>query len=39
MSLHIHAEVEQRSGEWYEQRRGMITASAVKHLLSVGVVS
>lgn len=35
MSLHIHAEVEQRSGEWYEQRRGMITASAVKHLLSV----
>lgn len=35
MTLHIHPELEQRSEDWYAQRRGMVTASAVAGLLSV----
>lgn len=35
MSLTEYAEVEQRSPEWYAQRCGMVTASAVASLISV----
>ncbi len=34
MTLTVHPHVEQRSEEWYALRRGMVTASAVKDLLS-----
>ena len=36
MTLHIFPAVEQGSEEWHDQRRGMVTASAVGNLLSVG---
>lgn len=36
MSLHVFPEVVQRSEEWYDQRRGLVTASAVGSLLTVG---
>jgi len=35
MGLHILPDLEQGSEEWFEQRRGMVTASVVGHLLSV----
>lgn len=34
MSLTIHPELEQRSDAWYDQRRGMVTASTVGQLLT-----
>lgn len=34
MSLTVYPEIEQRSDEWFAQRRGMITASAVSQLLT-----
>lgn len=34
MSLRILPELEQRSPEWYDQRRGMVTASAVGKLIT-----
>jgi len=34
MSLHQYPNVEQRSDEWYEIRRGIVTASAVGQLLT-----
>lgn len=34
MSLHIYPAIEQRSEAWFEQRRGMVTASVVKQLLT-----
>lgn len=34
MSLHILPELEQRSEEWFNQRRGMVTASAVGRLVT-----
>ena len=36
MSITIHEHVEQRSEEWYELRAGIVTASVVGKLLSVG---
>jgi hypothetical protein len=36
VTLHIVRDVEQGSEEWHTQRRGMVTASAVGRLLSVG---
>lgn len=35
MSLRVFPEMEQRSAEWYDARRGMVTASAVGQLLTV----
>ncbi|MGC5249565.1 lambda exonuclease family protein [Gordonia sp. DT219] len=35
MSLHILPEMEQRSPEWYEHRRGIVTASAVGGLIAI----
>lgn len=32
--LHIYPDIEQRSDEWYDQRRGMVTASAIGTLLT-----
>ncbi len=34
MTLHIFPEVEQRSDEWFEQRRGIVTASVVGQLIT-----
>lgn len=34
MTLHIYNEIEQRSDEWYDQRRGMVTASVVGQLVT-----
>lgn len=34
MSLHIYPDVDQRSDEWFEQRRGMVTASVVGRLVT-----
>jgi len=36
MSLTIHPAIEQRSDAWFEQRRGMVTASVVGQLVTVG---
>lgn len=36
MTLHEHPDVEQRSDEWHTLRRGIVTASAVGQLLTVG---
>ena len=36
MTLQILPNLEQRSEEWYDQRRGMVTASAVGNLISIG---
>jgi hypothetical protein len=36
MSLHIYADVEQRSEAWYAARCGIVTASAVGQLITVG---
>lgn len=36
MSLTTFPHVEQRSPEWFEQRRGMVTASVVGQLLTSG---
>lgn len=36
MSLHIYKNVEQGTDEWHDLRRGIITASVVGHLISVG---
>lgn len=33
-TLHVFLDVEQRSNEWYEQRRGIVTASAVGALVT-----
>ena len=38
MSLTIHDEIEQRSPEWYDQRRGMVTASAVGKLVTAKTI-
>lgn len=35
MTLRIQSSLEQRSPDWYEQRRGIVTASAVGRLLTV----
>lgn len=35
MTLHILPDLEQRSPEWHDQRRGLITASAVGRLITV----
>lgn len=34
--LTVYPDVEQRSAEWYEQRRGIVTASALGNLISAG---
>lgn len=34
MTLHVYANLDQRSEEWYEQRRGMVTASVVGRLVT-----
>ncbi len=34
MTLHVHPDIEQRSAEWFAQRCGMVTASAVGKLLT-----
>jgi hypothetical protein len=34
MTLHVLPDLEQRSDEWHEQRRGMVTASVVGQLLT-----
>lgn len=36
MTLHIFPNVEQRSEEWFNQRRGIVTASVVGSLISIG---
>ncbi len=36
VTVHEYPDVEQRSDEWAELRRGIITASTVKHFVSVG---
>ncbi|HEY4268042.1 MAG TPA: YqaJ viral recombinase family protein [Galbitalea sp.] len=36
MSLHIYPEIEQRSEEWRDQRRGLVTASVVGKLVTYG---
>ena len=36
MTLHILPELEQGSPEWHDQRRGIVTASVVGKLISVG---
>lgn len=36
MSLHVLADLEQRSEEWYAARRGIVTASAVGRLVTYG---
>jgi hypothetical protein len=36
MSLHILPELEQGSEEWFDQRRGIVTASVVGKLITVG---
>lgn len=36
MTLHVLREIEQRSDEWFEQRRGIVTASIVGQLVTVG---
>lgn len=38
MTLHILADLLQGTDEWHDQRRGMVTASAVGQLLTVGVL-
>lgn len=35
MSLHVLQDLEQRSKEWHDQRRGIVTASAVGKLITV----
>ena len=34
MTLTVYPQIEQRSDEWYDQRRGMVTASAVGQLVT-----
>jgi len=34
MTITYHTEIEQNSGEWYEARRGMLTASQIKTLVT-----
>lgn len=36
MSLHVYAEMEQRSPEWYAARCGIVTASTMTTLVSIG---
>lgn len=36
MSIRVYEDIEQRSDEWFELRRGIITASTIKHFISVG---
>jgi hypothetical protein len=36
MSLHVLPDLEQGSPEWHDQRRGMVTASVVGRLLTIG---
>lgn len=36
MTLHIMEDIEQGSPEWFDQRRGIVTASVIGQLLSVG---
>lgn len=36
MTLHVFPDVEQRSEAWYDQRRGIVTASVVGSLISIG---
>jgi len=36
MSFHVFNEIEQGSDQWHAQRRGMVTASVVGRLISVG---
>ena len=36
MTLHIYDELEQGTAEWHDARRGMVTASVVGRLISVG---
>lgn len=38
MSLHVFPQIEQRSDAWYDQRRGMVTASAVGQLVTPGTL-
>lgn len=38
MTLRIFPDVEQRSDEWFEQRRGMVTASAVGQLVTAKTI-
>lgn len=39
MTLTIHEKIEQRSEEWYEQRRGIVTASVVGQLITTRKLS
>lgn len=39
MSLHIYPAIEQRSEAWFEQRRGMVTASVVGQLVTAKTVT
>lgn len=34
MTLHVYADIEQRSSEWFDVRRGMVTASSVGQLIT-----
>jgi hypothetical protein len=36
MTLHIFADIEQRSEQWYAARRGIVTASSVGQLITIG---
>lgn len=36
MSLHVHPEIEQGTPEWHAQRRGIVTASVVRQLVTTG---
>jgi hypothetical protein len=36
MTLHVYEEVEQGSAQWHDLRRGVVTASTVGKLLTVG---
>ena len=38
MALHVYEDLEQRSPEWYAARAGIVTASTVGSLISVGIV-
>lgn len=39
MTLHVYADIEQGTEEWHDLRRGMLTASAVGKLITIGAPS
>ena len=38
MTLHVYKDLEQRSDEWYELRRGIVTASTVGQLITASTI-